>query len=137
MSKIFLLITTILLISTSEKKLAIMYGAGNIGRGFIGILLSQAGYHVTFVDLIPHLVDEINKEKQYKVEIVGDKPEQIIVKDVDAINSEKNMDQLIEAITKADIITTAIGPSVLKNIAPGLAKGLMKRVEVNNKGNLF
>ena len=136
MSKIFPLITIILIsltISNSPKKLAIMYGAGNIGRGFIGILLSQSGYHVTFVDLIPHLVDEINRDKQYKVEIVGDKPEQIIVKDVDAINSEKNMDALIEAITKADIITTAIGPSVLKNIAPGLAKGLMKRVEVNNK----
>ena len=98
----------------SEKKLALMYGAGNIGRGFIGILLHQAGYHVTFVDVISSLVDDINNLKKYNVEIVGDKPEKILVDDIDAINSEKNNDQLIEAITKADIITTAIGPSVLK-----------------------
>lgn len=117
----------------SEKKLALMYGAGNIGRGFIGILLHQAGYHVTFVDVISSLVDDINNLKKYNVEIVGDKPEKILVDDIDAINSEKNNDQLIEAITKADIITTAIGPSVLKTIAPTLAKGLKKRIEVNKK----
>jgi len=119
-------------ISKITKKRAIMYGAGNIGRGFIGILLSQAGYHVTFVDIIEQLVNDINTEKQYKVEIVGDKPEKILVKDIDAIDSEKNMDALIEAIIDAEIITTAIGPSVLKSIAPGLARGLTKRFEVNN-----
>ena len=32
-------------------KKAIMYGGGNIGRGFIGMLLSASGYEVTFVDV--------------------------------------------------------------------------------------
>ena len=34
-------------------KQAVMYGGGNIGRGFIGLLLSQAGYRVTFIDVAP------------------------------------------------------------------------------------
>ena len=32
-------------------KQAIIFGAGNIGRGFIGQLYSESGYHVTFVDV--------------------------------------------------------------------------------------
>ena len=30
---------------------AIMYGAGNIGRGFIGALFAQSGYDVSFIDV--------------------------------------------------------------------------------------
>ena len=41
-------------------KQAIMIGAGNIGRGFIGAILSRSGYHVTFADVNMTLIDAIN-----------------------------------------------------------------------------
>jgi len=111
-------------------KKAVHFGAGNIGRGFIGLLLSQAGYHVTFVDVAAPLVDDINTLGKYNVQIFG-AAEKTLVTNVSAINSNENLDALLDAIVDADIVTTAIGPNILKFIAPNIAKGLTKRVAVN------
>ena len=40
-------------------KQAVMYGGGNIGRGFIGALLSQSGYAVTFIDVAEPVVQAL------------------------------------------------------------------------------
>ena len=50
-------------------KQAIMIGAGNIGRGFIGALLERSGYHVTFADVVEELISAINERKSYTVHI--------------------------------------------------------------------
>ncbi len=111
-------------------KKAVHFGAGNIGRGFIGLLLSKAGYHVTFVDVAAPLVDDINALGKYNVQIFG-REDKIQVDNVSAINSNDHLDDLLNAIVEADIVTTAIGPNILKFIAPNIAKGLIKRVAVN------
>lgn len=57
-------------------KQAIMFGFGNIiGRGFIGLLLEQAGYHVLFADINQSVIDGINTRKQYTVHIVDEASE--------------------------------------------------------------
>ena len=111
-------------------KKAVHFGAGNIGRGFIGLLLSQAGYHVAFVDVAAPLVNDINELGKYNVQIFGE-AEKTLVENVSAINSNENLDALLDAIVEADIVTTAIGPNILKFIAPNIAKGLTKRIAVN------
>ncbi|MBR4905036.1 MAG: mannitol-1-phosphate 5-dehydrogenase [Selenomonadaceae bacterium] len=111
-------------------KKAVHFGAGNIGRGFIGLLLSQAGYHVAFVDVAAPLVDDINTLGKYNVQIFGE-AEKTLVENVSAINSNENLDALLDAIVEADIVTTAIGPNILKFIAPNIAKGLTKRIATN------
>ena len=40
-------------------KKAIQFGAGNIGRGFIGAVLEQAGYHVVFADVNEQVVERL------------------------------------------------------------------------------
>jgi mannitol-1-phosphate 5-dehydrogenase len=110
---------------------ALHYGAGNIGRGFIGALLYQAGYKTTFVDVNSEIVDLINEKKEYRVVLADKTQQELVVHNVSAINSMKDSGGLEKAIVDADIITTAVGPSILPIIAKSLVSGLRKRLETN------
>lgn len=109
--------------------LAVHFGAGNIGRGFIGNLLYHSGYETCFVDVNSEIVNLLNEKKEYRVVLAEPSQEEVIIKNVRAINSASNPEQVIEAIAKADLVTTAIGPNILPLIAKLIADGLRKRIE--------
>jgi mannitol-1-phosphate 5-dehydrogenase len=113
--------------------LAVHFGAGNIGRGFIGSLLYQSGYHTVFVDVNESVIDAINEKQQYQVKLADETEEIVTVRDVSGINSLRDSDKVIQTITEADIVTTAVGPNVLAIISELVAKGLRKRMEANPK----
>lgn len=106
-------------------KKAIQFGAGNIGRGFIGALLSNAGYHVVFADINEQMINELNEKKSYQIHILD------LEKSVETITNVSgclsNGTDIIDEIASADIITTAVGPNVLKFIAPTIAQGIEAR----------
>lgn len=108
-----------------EMKKALQFGAGNIGRGFIGKILSQSGYEVCFADVAKEIIDELNKKHEYNVEIVGSNRKVVRVKNVLGVMS--NSDEIIERIKESNLITTAVGPNVLKIIAKTLAEGIEAR----------
>ncbi|KKI89200.1 mannitol-1-phosphate 5-dehydrogenase [Bacillus sp. SA1-12] len=105
------------------------FGAGNIGRGFIGLLLHRSGYDVAFVDVNEALINEINKEKAYHVILANEQKQEFHVRGVSGMNSQHNPKAVIEAISTADLVTTAVGPNILKFIAPLIAEGLKKRMQ--------
>jgi mannitol-1-phosphate 5-dehydrogenase len=109
--------------------LAVHFGAGNIGRGFIGSLLSSAGYEVCFVDVNAEVVDLLNEKREYRVVLADETSKETTVTNVRAINSLQNPEKVLEAISEADIVTTAVGPNVLVIISELLANGLRKRVK--------
>lgn len=113
---------------------ALHFGAGNIGRGFIGKLLSDAGVHVTFADVNEQVIDEIAKRHQYPVNVVGEQSTTEIVHNVDAINSSS--DKVKDYIAKVDLVTTAVGPQILARIAENMAKGLIARHQQANNAPL-
>lgn len=115
-------------------KLAIQIGAGNIGRGFIGALLSKSGYHVIFADINQAVIDKINEDKGYQINVLGTEVAKEFIENISACSVLD--DVLKEKIAKADIITTAVGPGVLTKIAPTIADGIKKRKNIENKSYL-
>ncbi|GAB3059152.1 mannitol-1-phosphate 5-dehydrogenase [Virgibacillus ainsalahensis] len=113
--------------------LAVHFGAGNIGRGFIGALLYEADYHTTFVDVNEAVINEINEKQQYNVVLAAEANETLTVKNISGINSINDPEKVVDALTKADIVTTAVGPNVLELIAGLIAKGLKARVKTNQQ----
>ena len=111
----------------------IMYGAGNIGRGFIGQVFSDAGYSVGFVDINKEVIGKLNADKEYPVDIVSnDGIEERIVKNAYGIDGT-DIELVSDEIANADIMATAIGVNVLKFIAKPIALGLKKRFLSNKK----
>ncbi|WP_396642803.1 mannitol-1-phosphate 5-dehydrogenase [Microbacterium sp.] len=106
---------------------AVHFGAGNIGRGFVGLLLHEAGYELVFSDVSAALVDAINAEKTYTVHEVGAGGVDKVVTGFRAINSAEHPDEVIDEIAGANVVTTAVGPTVLKFLAPLILSGLALR----------
>ena len=105
---------------------AIQFGAGNIGRGFIGAVLAQAGYQVVFADVVADLLDQINNRKQYTVHVTDTESRDIVITDICAVHS--GSEAAVAEMAGADLITTAVGLRILKFVAPAIAKGLAARM---------
>jgi len=106
---------------------AVHFGAGNIGRGFVGLILHRAGYEVVFADVVDELIDGLKRTPSYRVKEVGLDSREEVVDNYRAVNSRRDEPAVVDEIASADIVTTAVGPTVLKFIAPVIAAGLRKR----------
>ncbi|SIT88566.1 mannitol-1-phosphate 5-dehydrogenase [Microbacterium sp. RU33B] len=106
---------------------AVHFGAGNIGRGFVGLLLHEGGYEVVFSDVASSLVDAINAADSYTVHAVGEGGGDTVVTGFRAINSAANPAELVEEIAGANVVTTAVGPTILKFVAPPIVAALALR----------
>ncbi len=108
--------------------LAVHFGAGNIGRGFIGQLLHESGYDIVFVDVRDDVVEALKTEGRYDVILADENERHVPVDRVTALHSARDAEEVTERITESDLVTTAVGPSILPAIAPAIAEGLLERV---------
>ena len=112
---------------------AVMYGGGNIGRGFIGTLFSASGYHTTFIDVAPAVVEGLNRDGKYPVRIItGDTHEDIDVVNVSAVNGN-DTEAVAKVIAEADVMATAVGVNILKFIIGNLVAGIRLRKATSGK----
>ncbi|KAJ5805028.1 Mannitol-1-phosphate 5-dehydrogenase [Penicillium riverlandense] len=109
-------------------KKAIHFGGGNIGRGFVAEFLHTAGYEVVFIDVMDNIINALQTQKSYKVTEVSEDGETTkTITNYRAINSKTHESEVIQEIATADVVTCAVGPNVLKFIAPVIAKGIDRR----------
>ncbi|MEA2062698.1 MAG: mannitol-1-phosphate 5-dehydrogenase [Gemmatimonadota bacterium] len=107
------------------KKL-IQFGAGNIGRSFVGQLFSAAGYEVVFVDVDKALVRALNRQRAYRVEIRDSENRTIKVGNVRAVNAA-DIQTVVRETASASVCATAVGPMVLPRLFPALAGAIELR----------
>lgn len=115
---------------------SLVFGAGNIGRGFLGLMLADSGYDVTFVDIDETRVATINRERMYPVYLVtemGD--DERVVSNVSAV-SARNAEGLTREIVDTDVILTAVGKKALTAVAPSLAYGILERIRLRPRDEI-
>jgi len=113
----------------AEKKIVI-WGAGRIGRGFIGDLFSEAGYQLTYIDEAQALVDGLRKEQAYRVvRATGDDHVETVdivdfsifhVSEIHAIQGE---------INQTDLVALAVYPRDFQAVAKTLQNLILTRKE--------
>ncbi len=110
-----------------EKSIAI-FGAGKIGRSFIGQLFSLSGYEIIFIDVDQRIINELNRIKKYEVVIKSEKEEILQVSNVCGVNAN-NIAAVSDVIARCSLMATCIGKNALPKIFPIVAKGIEKRYE--------
>lgn len=104
----------------------LIFGAGKIGRSFIGQIFSRAGYEIVFVDIDPLVVNELNRRQGYEVHIKDKHNEKLEIKNVKGvIFSDKS--KIIDELITASILAVSVGKAGLQALIPVLAEGIHKR----------
>ena len=114
-----------------QRNKLVLFGAGKIGRSFIGQLFSNGGYEVVFIDLYKKLIDELNRRGEYKVIIKSDSDEIMNIRNVRGVYAD-DKEKVISEVATAGIAAVSVGVNGLKNIFPILAKGLSERYRTDS-----
>ncbi len=107
--------------------LAVILGAGSVGRGFLGQLLSESGYEIAFVDIDAPLVAAFNARGSYRIHLVeNDRRETVTVGPVRGLLSG-DAEAVVAALAEAPLAATAVGARALPHIAPLIARAVERR----------
>jgi mannitol-1-phosphate 5-dehydrogenase len=112
-------------------KKAVQFGAGNIGRGFMGQLFYEAGYATVFVEADKKLVKALHEKQEYPLKLLdaySKKEIEMTIGSIDAVHVDEQ-EEIADHIAKADVMATAVGVKNLPNIAALIAGGIEKRAQ--------
>ncbi|MGC9394862.1 MAG: hypothetical protein ACP5J4_08400 [Anaerolineae bacterium] len=111
------------------EKTVVMFGAGCVGRGFLGQLLSESGYTLTFVEIDEPLIDVLNARRAYTLRLVeNDWSEDLVIPAARTLYSRAD-ETLVTALAETSLVTTAVGVRSLPDIAPIIAAGIVRRAK--------
>ena len=106
---------------------AVIFGAGNIGRGFIGQLFAESGYGLAFVDIDRPLLDFVNRTGAYDLEaVVNDEVTRHRIGPARGVFGA-DREAVAATVAGAAIGATAVGARALPAVAPNIAAGIARR----------
>ncbi|MCD6322820.1 MAG: mannitol dehydrogenase [Clostridiales bacterium] len=110
-----------------NRKKALMYGAGSIGRGFLGQLFHLSGYETCFIDVDEILIQNLNENGQYVITVATESGyESQTIKNTRAVNG-MDTEKVAHEIACCNIMATAVGVNILPKIAKTIAEGIDMR----------
>jgi mannitol-1-phosphate 5-dehydrogenase len=117
------------------KKL-VLFGAGKIGRSFIGQLFATSGFEVVFVDISESIISELNLRNEYNVVIKSSQPDTVIkVSNVRGIPGSE-VEKVAKELSDCDIAAISVGQKGLPQAITTLAKGLVLRQKKSGENPL-
>lgn len=116
---------------TIQQNKLVLFGAGKIGRSFIGQLFSTGGYEVVFIDINKTVIDALNYHGHYKVIIKSDKDEVLNIDNVRGVYAD-DIEMVVHEVATAGIAAISVGFDGLEHIFPMLTKGLLRRYKIDN-----
>ncbi len=115
------------------NRLAVQFGAGNIGRGLMGQLLRESGFEMVFVDVSKPLVDDLNNRGSYPLRLLdaySKEARELTIDHFRALSTDQE-DAIAGVVAVAHVVATAVGVANLEAISPLLAAGIRRRFERN------
>lgn len=108
---------------------AVVFGAGSVGRGFLGQVLCGAGWTVTFLDVDAELVRALRTDGCYPHLTLGEgAPVRSVVGPVTALDA-RDTAGVVEVLVAAELAATSVGARALPAVADSLAAALRVRIE--------
>ena len=111
------------------KKELLVIGAGNIGRGVIGGLFFESGYHLYIYDIMEERMKQLKEQGTYLIERVGaNNKRRVLVDDFDVLDCSDTVD-LIEHMKKVDLIACCVYEGDFQSICQNLKEAIEYRAE--------
>lgn len=110
-----------------SKGTVVQFGAGGIGRGFMGQIYTEAGYEVVFVDVSVEMIRALNERRSYPLRLAGpDRFETLTISPVRALDG-RDEEAVAAEVANCAFACTAVGVAALPYVAPALAAGIARR----------
>lgn len=111
-----------------ERKDIVIWGAGKIGRGFLGDLFHRGNYSITFVDADANLVKNLKDQGSYTLHNLrsAEDSEKIIIDKFDVLHCN-DKDKIQKVLSLTQLIAVAVYPQAFEETAGIIAQHIEVR----------
>ncbi len=99
------------------NKEILVIGAGKIGRGFIAHLFHRGGYKIWFLDASRDVVDLLNREKRYRVDLAGETQDRTEYIPVAGAFTLEDREKVREIVASVPILASSVGAAHVARVA--------------------